>query len=235
MTWSRLSGQSCKIPSSLTSELESGSRGMSAISFSSDGRRLAVASANQTTSVIRIYDFPTCIFLTSLSELYGMVYQLSFHPDGYMLAAVGDGTALIWNSVSWKLEHKLQHPSYVYTAVFHPCSSHLVATAGFDRVIRIWRRERDTYTVSQEMTGHTAHVNCVVFDIEGQFLFSGDNQGVIKMWESPEGLSHPGGGFESSTDSFAHFKNKTWNMKREYQVLKIIIQFKTICMTDTLY
>ena len=36
------------------------------------------------------------------------------------------------------------------------------------------------------------------------------------MWESPEGLNV--NGFESSTDSFAHFKNKTWNMKREYQV-----------------
>ena len=76
VAWSRLPGQSCRIPSSLTSELESGSRGVSAMAFSSDGRRLAVASANQTTSVIRIYDFPTGIFLISLSELYGMVYEI---------------------------------------------------------------------------------------------------------------------------------------------------------------
>ena len=76
MTWSRLPGQSCRIPTLLTSELESGAKGVSALSFSSDGRRLAVASANQTSSVIRIYDFPTGIFLTSLSELYGMVYEI---------------------------------------------------------------------------------------------------------------------------------------------------------------
>ena len=45
------------------------------------------------------------------------------------------------------------------------------------------------------------------------------------MWESPEGLNV--NGFESSTDSFAHFKNKTWNMKREYQV-RLIYQINEL-------
>ena len=51
----------------------------------------------------------------------------------------------------------------------------------------------------QELTGHLSHINCAVFDIEGHFLFSGDNSGVIKMWESPEGLTQVtvGGKFES--------------------------------------
>ena len=70
-----------------------------------------------------------------------------------MLAAVGDGTSLIYNSSSWKLDQKLQHPSYVYTAQFHPATSSVVVTAGFDRVIRIWRRERESYTVTQVMLG----------------------------------------------------------------------------------
>ena len=79
------------------------------------------------------------------------VLNFSFHPDGYMLAAVGDGTSLIYNSSSWKLDQKLQHPSYVYTAQFHPATSSVVVTAGFDRVIRIWRKERESYTVTQVM------------------------------------------------------------------------------------
>ena len=157
--------------------------------------------------------------------------HFSFHSDGYMLAAVGDGTSLIYSSSNWKLYQKLQHPSYVYTGQFHPATSSVVVTAGFDRVIRIWRRERDTYTVTQvliglnlfsgymdlfqELTGHSTHINCVCFDIDGQFLFSGDNKGTIKMWESPEGHAT---GFESSTDSFAHLKNKIWSFKREFLV-----------------
>ena len=69
LAWSRLPGQACKIPTQLVTSLESGSRsalrhlaslscnfysrGVSALAFSSDGKRLAVASANQTTATIR--------------------------------------------------------------------------------------------------------------------------------------------------------------------------------------
>ena len=73
----------------------------------------------------------------------------SFHSDGVMLAAVGDGTVLIWSTLTWQLDQKLQHPSYVYTGQFHPNRSSVVATAGFDRVIRIWRREGGKYGVVQ--------------------------------------------------------------------------------------
>ena len=96
-----------------------------------------------------------------------------------MLAAVGDGTALIWNSGTWRLEQKLQHPSYVYTAQFHPNSSQLIATAGFDRVIRMWRKERDQYIVTQvghmitclPVIGHCA-LNTIYYFID-HFLFLG--------------------------------------------------------------
>ena len=217
VVWSRLPGQSCRVPTSLVTTIDTAARGVSALAFSPDGRRLAVASVNQTTSTIRIYDFPSSIFLTSLAELYGMVYELSFHTDGLMLAAVGDGSCMIWSSSSWRLEEKLKHPSYVYSAQFHPATSSLVATGGFDRVVRIWRREESGgYSVSQELTGHSHHINCLKFDIEGHFLFSGDNKGTIKMWESPE--SHHNLGLESSTDSFAHLKLRTWSVKREYRL-----------------
>ena len=214
VVWSRLPGQSCKVPSLKALELESGPRGCSALAFSSDGRKLAVASSNQTTSVIRIYDFPSGIFLVSLAELYGLVYELSFHKDGVLLAAVGDGSALIWSSNTWELQDKLSHPSYVYSSQFHPISSRMVATGGFDRVVRIWKKECEKYSVVQELSGHNNHINCITFDIEGHFLFSGDNKGVIKMWESPENFNQLG--FDSSTDSFARYNSKPWSLKKEY-------------------
>ena len=71
LAWSRLPGQACKIPTSLLTTLESGARwesqhisteayvtlfrGVSALAFSSDGRRLAVAASNQATATIRLF------------------------------------------------------------------------------------------------------------------------------------------------------------------------------------
>ena len=47
---------------------------------------------------------------------------------------------------------RLSHPSYVYTASFHPVTHSLVVTGGFDRVIRLWRRDREAYIMVQVST-----------------------------------------------------------------------------------
>ena len=44
---------------------------------------------------------------------------------------------------------RLNHPSYVYTASFHPVTHSLVVTGGFDRVLRLWRREAGAYIMVQ--------------------------------------------------------------------------------------
>ena len=142
------------------------------------------------------------ILLTELTEQYGLVYELSFHAEGFLAAAVGDGRVPVWETASWHLVSTLNHPSYVYSAVFYPKDSNMIATGGFDRVIRIWRREGGSSSrVIQELSGHNSHINCIAFDEDGHFLFSGDEHGYIKMWESPDTITSFG--FESSTDSYA--------------------------------
>ena len=159
--------------------------------------------------------------------------------EGKLAAAVGDGTARVWQlptseklekiststwekvSTSTWQEEKLSHPSYVYTAQFHPASSTLLATGGFDRVIRLWgcsRAGKGGYQVVQELPGHIDHLNCLAFDLDGHFLFSGDAGGVVRMWESPEPTAPLG----SSTDSYSFINSPTskgsWRSKREYRV-----------------
>ena len=44
----------------------------------------------------------------------------------------------------------LRHPAYVYAATFHPATASIIVTGGFDRVLRVWRREDGGgYTVKQ--------------------------------------------------------------------------------------
>ena len=53
----------------------------------------------------------------------------------------------------WSQVARLSHPSYVYTASFHPVSPGLVVTGGFDRVLRLWRREAGAFTMVQVSRG----------------------------------------------------------------------------------
>ena len=64
---------------------------------------------------------------------------------------------------------------------------------GYDQVVRIWQRSGGNhYIILHELVNHKAYVNCLEFDIDGQVLFSGDQEGAIRVWESnaPESNDH---------------------------------------------
>ena len=108
VVWSRLPGQSCRVPATHSLDLDTDGAGCTALAFSADGRRLAVSAAARSTSTVRVYDYPSGAFLTALSpEVHGMVYELCFHRDGRLAAAAGDGTALVWATADWRLEQRL--------------------------------------------------------------------------------------------------------------------------------
>ena len=71
----------------------------------------------------------TC--LTIHNSTFGFVTLFSFHFYKYFR---------IW--AAEKLNNRpvktLPHPSFVYSAKFHPRVSKVVVTAGYDRIIRIW-------------------------------------------------------------------------------------------------
>ena len=38
------------------------------------------------------------------------------------------------------------------------------------------------FQLLEELEGHSSFINCIIFDEEGQHLFSGDSVGVIRVW-----------------------------------------------------
>ena len=112
------------------------------------------------------------------------------------------------------------HPTYVYSARFHPRSARVLVTAGFDRVVRVWVAEtaEGGYGVQQELTGHNSHINCLAFDMEGQFLFSGDKSGNIRMWETPEMFDPESSTGSSGPPAVSLRRGRSWDLKKEYSV-----------------
>lgn len=82
----------------------------------------------------------------------------------------------------------LPHPSFLYSAKFHPDSLDIVCTSGYDKVIRIWsinnkKKKYQKYgELLQELNGHIGYVNSICFNSDGNLLYSADSAGEIKVW-----------------------------------------------------
>lgn len=63
----------------------------------------------------------------------------------------------------------LPHPSFVYTARFHPATRELVVTGCYDSMIRIWKVDarEDAAILVRQLDVHKSFVNSICFDDEG--------------------------------------------------------------------
>ncbi|XP_017933751.1 jouberin isoform X2 [Manacus vitellinus] len=188
--WSRLPGQACRIPNKHLFSLRGGDMGCFCVRFSHDGKMLAAACAGRNGYPIVLYEIPSGQFLREFYGHLNIVYDLCWSKDNqYLLTASSDGTVRMW-----KIEMQaasavrvFPHPSFVYTAKYHPIADSLVVTGCYDSVIRIWNANvKEIHgQLLQELDSHKSFINTLCFDAEGQHMFSGDSSGLIIVWDTP--------------------------------------------------
>lgn len=187
--WKRLPGQACRIPNKHLFSLNAGERGCFCLAFSHNGRILAAACASRDGYPIILYEIPSGRFMRELCGHLNIIYDLCWSKDDrYILTASSDGTARIWkneinNTNTFRV---LPHPSFVYTAKFHPAVRELVVTGCYDSVIRIWKVDmrQDPAVLIRQFDNHKSFINSLCFDIEGHHMYSGDCTGVIVVWNT---------------------------------------------------
>ncbi|XP_027981166.1 jouberin isoform X7 [Eumetopias jubatus] len=171
--WKRLPGQACRIPNKHLFSLNAGERGCFCLAFSHNGRILATACASRDGYPIILYEIPSGRFMRELCGHLNIIYDLCWSDDDrYILTASSDGTARIWkneinNTNTFRV---LPHPSFVYTAKFHPAVKELVVTGCYDSVIRIWKIDmrEDPAILIRQFDTHRSFINSLCFDIEGE-------------------------------------------------------------------
>jgi serine/threonine protein kinase len=108
-----------------------------AITFSLDGRHLAVGTLDQC---IRIFDSPNYRQKKVLKGHLGVIRQLQFSPDGKSLASVCDGGRVIcWNVFTGAIMHELQLPKGRMCSVAFTLDGRYLATGASDGVVKIFR------------------------------------------------------------------------------------------------
>ncbi|XP_034621490.1 jouberin isoform X5 [Trachemys scripta elegans] len=189
LKWTRLPGQACRIPNKHLFSLRAGDMGCFCIRFSQDGKTLAAACAGRDGYPIILYEIPSGQYLREFYGHLNIVYDLCWSKDDeYLLTASSDGTVRMWKieTQATTSVRVFPHPSFVYTAKYHPVANYLVVTGCYDSVIRVWNTKvTELYgQLLQEFDGHKSFINTLCFDAEGLHMFSGDSSGLIIVWNT---------------------------------------------------
>ncbi|XP_057716218.1 jouberin isoform X2 [Corythoichthys intestinalis] len=187
--WSRIPGQVCRIPNKPMLVFRGGQMGCLTLLFSHAGTLLAAACADRDMFPVVVFEIPSGKALAVFSGHLKVVYELCWSADDrHLLSVSSDGTVREWDVGHFlpTARKVLPHPSFVYSARYHPAAEHLVISGGYDCVVRAWRLDVDDFNglLLREFEAHGGFVNTICFDTTGHRMFSADNTGCIMMWNT---------------------------------------------------
>jgi WD40 repeat protein len=160
-----------------------------------NGERIAVTTWGAGKGQLRVCDVASGKPVFSFEGS-----ALAYSPDGRWLAVrtADEKTVLLLDTQSHEVHSHLGHDAPISGAAFSP-DSHLLASYGVDRVVRVWPidpsalavpsgREKDGRIVEcQELPGHTDEILAAVFHPNGTRLATAGRDQAIWLWDLARG------------------------------------------------
>ena len=167
-------------------------RPISAVDWSGDGQRIAVARYGEVT-VHAVADDGTVSEepAVTLGPFPGKLTAVHFIADGSQLITTSGipglaGEAAVWDAVNGTLLRKFQgHRDAMYDAELSPDST-LLATCSYDKRIILW--DVETGEQVRTLEGHNGAVYDVAFNADGTVLASASGDETCKVWRVSDGV-----------------------------------------------
>jgi WD40 repeat protein len=144
------------------------------LSFSPDGKRLAVSSDR----TIQLWSLPHGNLIKDFREHSDRIWDISFSPDNQKLAsASADTTVRLWSKDGTALSI-LNHTAAVTSVSFSP-DSQTIASASTDKLVRFWHQDG---TLLKTLKVHQDGVQRVNFSPDGQMLTAATSDHRVILW-----------------------------------------------------
>ncbi len=156
------------------------------VSFASETEKLTLASGSEDKTA-KIWDVEEGKCLQTFQGRTDRVWSVAFSADGkYLVNGSEDQQIRLWNlnnsGNQYQSFKEIQERTYwVWSVVFHPLNSQLIATGSDENIVKIWNVE--TKKLIRRLEGHTNWVLSVAFSTDGKYLVSGSEDTTIKIWD----------------------------------------------------
>ncbi|KAM7479821.1 hypothetical protein LguiA_028034 [Lonicera macranthoides] len=171
------------IPSTSQYNIPAHDGGCASIMFEYNSGLLVSGGQDQT---IKMWNTSTGSLTRTLHGCLGSILDLTItHDNRSIIAACSSNNLYVWDENSGRIRHTLTgHIDKVSAVDVNRFSSRHVASAAYDRTIKIWDLQRGY--CSNTIIFHS-NCNTLCFSVDGLTICSGHNDGNLRLWDIQTG------------------------------------------------